>query len=335
MIQNYIQQEDIKERIKLINGSITDYISENGNVYKYYKNKGFFKRKLNINPNNKYVYCSITMNNKNISKRVHRLVALAFVKNPNPNKFLVVGHKDNNKQNNIYNNLYWTTTQENTQKAIDDKLLTNDSGIDSFDSQPLKVLLNQKIVAVYGSIGEATKYIKNITKSYLSKILKRNGNYKPRGKKYKYTPISKEEYILIENDFKNVYLKENEKMDKSPCVFKATNLNTGQEIICDNQTEFAKQHGLSQAIISDCIKDNKIYNNWKFKLIDKITYKEASIYENYINTIDDVKIQNIKNGEVKIFKTKKDLKDYFNIKGHDVLQYQRNNQLIFSEWKVI
>ena len=60
--------------------------------------------------------------------RVHILVAKAFLENPN--NLPIVGHKDNNKLNPVKENLYWTTIQENTQKAYNDKLQVNDSGYD-------------------------------------------------------------------------------------------------------------------------------------------------------------------------------------------------------------
>jgi hypothetical protein len=322
----------------LIYGSTTDYITPNGNVYKYYKNyDGYYKKGLSKNRHNGYVYCSITMSNgKNVNKRVHKLVALAYVENPNPKKLLVVGHKDNIKHNNIYTNLYWTTTQENTQKAIDDKLLISKTGIDNKDSFSIKVVsLDNKLIAVYGSMREAERNIENVDLSYIAKMVKKNGNYKPRGKKYKYIQITKEEYNSISDTYKNLKLVENPKMNKQPSIFKAINLITHEEYISDNQKQFAKEHNLNQAKISHAIRKNVIYENWEFELIEKTTYKEASGYDNFINQLSNIGIQNIKTNETKIFTTIKELKDYFGLRGNDIKQYIKRNNLIFSEWKVI
>ena len=79
------------------------YISTNGNVYVKY-NEGFLKKKLYLNPYNQYMYCGIKYQGKMITKRVHRLVANAFI--PNPNNCLVVGHLDNIKSHNTVDNLY-------------------------------------------------------------------------------------------------------------------------------------------------------------------------------------------------------------------------------------
>lgn len=45
------------------------------------------------------------------SKRIHRLVAETFI--PNPNKYLEVNHKDEDKENNAINNLEWCDRKYN------------------------------------------------------------------------------------------------------------------------------------------------------------------------------------------------------------------------------
>lgn len=58
-----------------------------------------------------YEYVCLRKDNKNLCKQVHRLVAKAFISNPE-NKPLV-NHKDYNRANNRVDNLEWVTNGEN------------------------------------------------------------------------------------------------------------------------------------------------------------------------------------------------------------------------------
>ena len=67
-----------------------------------------------------YYQCILYKDGKKYYKRVHRLVANAFI--PNPNKLPQVNHKDGNKLNNNYLNLEWCSNSENTQHGYDNSL---------------------------------------------------------------------------------------------------------------------------------------------------------------------------------------------------------------------
>lgn len=87
---------------------------------KYYSNaqKKYYDRILVLKQKtNRCGYNHVGLSNENGRKNkvIHRLVAKAFI--PNPNNFLEVNHKDGNKQNNKVNNLEWCTRSYNVTHA--------------------------------------------------------------------------------------------------------------------------------------------------------------------------------------------------------------------------
>lgn len=74
------------------------------------------ERKQYLNGNG---YCIVGFYNKEkgytVHFRVHRLVAEAFI--PNPENKRTVNHKDGNKRNNCVDNLEWATHKENINHA--------------------------------------------------------------------------------------------------------------------------------------------------------------------------------------------------------------------------
>lgn len=58
-----------------------------------------------------YNYVILQIDKKNVNFRLHRLVAMAFV--PNPNGYKEINHKDGNKANNEAANLQWCTRAYN------------------------------------------------------------------------------------------------------------------------------------------------------------------------------------------------------------------------------
>ena len=58
-----------------------------------------------------YLRVDLYKNGSQSNKRIHRLVAQAFI--PNPENKSQVNHIDENKTNNVISNLEWTTAKEN------------------------------------------------------------------------------------------------------------------------------------------------------------------------------------------------------------------------------
>ena len=72
------------------------------------------ERILSLNKNrNGYMSVSLYKNNKRETFRIHRLVAIAFI--PNPNNLTDVNHKDENKENNCVDNLEWCDKSYNNR----------------------------------------------------------------------------------------------------------------------------------------------------------------------------------------------------------------------------
>lgn len=123
----------------------TYYITQDGKCYNSITGK-YLKGQKNYK--NHYISYNLTLPD-GTKKRcyAHRLVALAFI--PNPNNKKEVNHIDGNKSNNTVNNLEWTTSAENKEHAIKIGLKT-----------PKKIYCftkDKNLVAIYKDIKEASR----------------------------------------------------------------------------------------------------------------------------------------------------------------------------------
>lgn len=88
-------------------------VTEDGKVFSF--NSNSFK--LLKEDKNGYIRVYVSKDSKKKWFLVHRLVALAYI--PNPENKKTVNHKDGNKSNNHVSNLEWSTYEENLNHAID------------------------------------------------------------------------------------------------------------------------------------------------------------------------------------------------------------------------
>ena len=99
----------MKKEWKTISYASNYDVSNYGEVRQNKKNKIL---KPFINNQNGYVYIMFRCNNgEYVNKRVHRLVAEAFIQNPN--NLPMVNHKDFNRSNNRVDNLEWVNGSQN------------------------------------------------------------------------------------------------------------------------------------------------------------------------------------------------------------------------------
>lgn len=92
-----------------------------------------------------YLYVDLYKDGKQKHKRIHRLVAEAFLE---PQKDKVVNHIDGNKINNRYTNLEWVTPKENSTHASENGL---------YKTRPIKIVETGEI---FDSVKECAKALR-------------------------------------------------------------------------------------------------------------------------------------------------------------------------------
>jgi hypothetical protein len=140
--------------------NITDYpnynISNYGNVKNIITNK-----LLKSSEMGGYKSISLTQNGKRNSFKIHRLVAMAFIDNPDNKSD--VNHKDKNKGNNTVSNLEWMTRKENNIHRCQDIKIKNNK------NKPInRINCNtSEVLEQYNSIEDAAiwAFNNNLTKN--------------------------------------------------------------------------------------------------------------------------------------------------------------------------
>ncbi|NFE13145.1 hypothetical protein FDB55_06915 [Clostridium botulinum] len=144
-------------------GRVKSFIGWDGK--KYIKRERIlapYKEQTNIN------YCrSVVKLFKNKTKKdfkVHRLVAEAFI--TNPNNYKVVNHIDGNPLNNRVDNLEWCSQKMNVAHAINHEL--NVHRINTIDRTTMVELLNNKFN--YDEIAQTLGIAKGTVFNYIRKF---------------------------------------------------------------------------------------------------------------------------------------------------------------------
>lgn len=136
-----------------------------------------------------YLEVKLYKNNSSKVFKIHRLVASAFI--PNPENKPQVNHIDGNKQNNCVDNLEWNTQSENQLHAFRNKLNRGSmyakySINNPHSKQVAQYDMNMNLIKIWGSTMEAQRNL-NINNSHISACCLNKKNYKTAGGyKWKY-----------------------------------------------------------------------------------------------------------------------------------------------------
>lgn len=136
------------------------------------KGRQYFRKGTELKQNIDRGYCRVSITKDGIKEtlKVHRLVALAFI--PNPDNLPQVNHKDENKQNNNVENLEWVTCKDNqnygtrTQRSAD----SHKKSIAMLDKETLKE------IKIFNSLQEAAIFLNTpVNASNISRALAKQG----------------------------------------------------------------------------------------------------------------------------------------------------------------
>ena len=97
-----------------------------------------------------YKFVGLIINGKQKRMRVHRMVALAFIDNPDNKPY--VNHINGNRSDNNVENLEWVTPSENTQHAVDTGLFKSGRA-----RTVVQYNLNGEQMATFESASEAAR----------------------------------------------------------------------------------------------------------------------------------------------------------------------------------
>lgn len=159
------------EKWKDIDGFPGYQVSNTGKVRSYINNRhGVGTESHEIKPSiTKNGRASVQLGRGN-RKSVHRLVADAYI--PNPNNYPIVRHLDDNPRNNHEDNLAWGTQKDNMQDCVRHGRLVGDTraAIESKKKRVIAYSKDGKTSMEFNSIQEAARVL-NVWPQHICSVL--------------------------------------------------------------------------------------------------------------------------------------------------------------------
>ncbi len=129
------------------------------------KNQYSYKEIILKQSSDKNGYKVVGINNK--TKKVHRLVAEAFI--PNPKNLPQVNHISGIKEDNNISNLEWCTCKQNINHAFKNELIKPKKGKECWNAKNIILKKDNKILK-FDTEKEASEYLE-VGKSAISNVL--------------------------------------------------------------------------------------------------------------------------------------------------------------------
>lgn len=181
------------------------YTTVKPNTQKQNETIAFYNEKL-VKPykdSTGYLVVSIRDSKGNTYRRkIHRLVAQAFV--PNPNNRDVVNHIDENKTNNCFENLEWVTSKENANHGTRNARIQK-----AASSRVAQYTIDGKLVKIWNSMSEAAKSFGASTTVYIRRVCTNQfGRKTYKGYVWKYVDDKQQLVKIIKRTFSKEELQE-------------------------------------------------------------------------------------------------------------------------------
>lgn len=133
-----------------------------------------------------YLYVQLYKDGKRENKKIHQLVAIAFI--PNPDGLPQVNHKDEDKANNRVDNLEWCTHEYNSNYGTRNKRIAEVNTNGKTSKQVYQHTLDEKLAKIWPSIAECGRngFNKGAVSACCNNKYMREGNNKYKDYIWKY-----------------------------------------------------------------------------------------------------------------------------------------------------
>ena len=202
-----------------------------------------------------YYQVTLSINKKPKRFRAHRLVAEAFI--PNPEHKPYVNHIDGCRSNNHISNLEWCTPAENTQHAVRTGLMkpTREKAVVQYDMDGNKI-------AEYVSIAEAARQTNSLNEKIVGCCQLQRKSHNNFQWRYKYEAGDRIQKIDVRQTAPKKVAQINPQTNKIIAIY-------------DSMCQAAKAVNGTQSAITHVIKGDKqtkTHKGYGWKLVDDIVH---------------------------------------------------------------